>query len=480
MRILVTGATGYIGGRIIPHLLEQGHDVTVLVRDPRRFHTSREVANLHVVQGDLLSPETLVQGLHGFDAAYYLVHSMMAGHAFETRDEQAAANFGKAASDCRHVIYLGGLQPPATSSRHLRSRAETGEVLARYFAGRVTEFRAGPIIGSGSASFEMVRYLSERLPVMITPRWVRTEVSPIAVGDVLEYLCQALATGPLGTLDIGMPPMPFVEMMQQYARVRGLKRRRLIITPLLAPGLAARWVGLVTPIPNRLAVPLVQGMTQPLRADTRRASEVFPDITPMPYEEAIRRALSKLETQVVETRWSDALGNGKAFELVDEEGLIREVRRVHAPVPPEALFRAFTGIGGDRGWLVWNALWRVRGVLDKLAGGPGLRRGRRDPHTLREGDPVDFWRVERIESPSRLRLRAEMRLPGRAWLQWETAPGETPGTSVLTQTALFEPMGVWGALYWYALYPIHLFIFSDLAKAIVAEAVRDYEPSKVA
>jgi uncharacterized protein YbjT (DUF2867 family) len=407
--------------------------------------------NLNVLQGDLLSPDPVAMGLGGFDAAYYLVHSMMAGHAFETRDEQAAANFGRAAADCRHVIYLGGIQPPATSSRHLRSRAETGEVLARCFPDRVTEFRAGPIIGSGSASFEMVRYLSERLPVMITPRWVRTEVSPIAVHDVLDYLCRALETGPLGTLDIGMSPMPFVEMMQQYARVRGLKRRRLFITPLLAPGLAARWVGFVTPIPNRLAVPLVEGMTQPLRADTQRAGELFPEVTPLDYEEAIHRALSKLDTQVVETRWSDALGNEKAFELVDEEGLIREVRRVRAPVPQDALFRAFAGIGGDKGWLVWNTLWRLRGLLDKLAGGPGLRRGRRDPHVLREGDPLDFWRVERVEPPNRLRLRAEMRLPGRAWLQWDTTPGETPGTSVLTQTALFEPKGLWGALYWYAL-----------------------------
>jgi hypothetical protein len=235
-------------------------------------------------------------------------------------------------------------------------------------------------------------------------------------------------------------------------------------------------VGFVTPIPNRLAIPLVEGMTQPLCADTRRATEVFPELRPMPYEEAIRRALRKLETQVIETRWSDALGNEKAFELVDEEGLIREVRRVQAHVPQDALFRAFNGIGGDKGWLVWNTLWNMRGLIDKLAGGPGLRRGRRDPHTLREGDPLDFWRVERVEPPNRLRLRAEMRLPGRAWLQWETAPGETPGTSVLTQTALFEPKGVWGALYWYALYPIHLFIFSDLANAVVAEAVRDYNP----
>lgn len=472
MKILVTGATGYIGGRLVPRLLAQGHEVTVLVRDPRRYRQAQDCAGIRVVRGDLLRPGSIEADLSGFDAAYYLVHSMMAGAAFETRDKQAAANFAAAVPDCRHIIYLGGLQPPGEASRHLRSRAETGEVLASHFAGRITEFRAGPIIGSGSASFEMVRYLSERLPVMITPRWVRTEVSPIAVSDVLAYLCAALDKGPAGVVDIGMEPMPFLEMMQSYAAVRGLRPRRLIITPLLAPRLAARWVGVVTPIPNRLAVPLVEGMTQPLTANLERAKALYPEIVPLTYSEAIRRTLKKLDEQIIETRWSDALGRGKVFELVDEEGLIREVRRVEAPVSQEALFRAFTSIGGDKGWLVWNGLWSIRGLLDKLAGGPGLRRGRRDPATLREGEPLDFWRVERVESPRLLRLRAEMRLPGRAWLQWETEPHAQPGHARLTQTALFEPKGVWGALYWYLLYPIHLFIFSDLANAVVREAVR--------
>ncbi len=472
MRILITGATGYIGGRLVSRLADLGHDLTVLVRDPRRFRTATDVPNIKVIRGDLLRPASIETSLQGFDVAYYLVHSMMAGHAFESRDEIAAANFAAAAPDCRHVIYLGGLQPPGVASRHLRSRAHTGEVLAQHFGDRMTEFRAGPIIGSGSASFEMVRYLSERLPIMITPRWVRTEVSPIAVADVLTYLCAALDKGPSGIVDIGMQAMPFIDMMQQYARVRGLKPRQLIVTPLLAPQLAARWVGFVTPIPNRLAVPLVEGMTQPLRADTTRARELFPDIQVTPYEQAIRRTLTKLDQQVIETRWSDALGTGRVFELVDEEGLIREVRRVSAPVSQEQLFRAFSSIGGDKGWLVWTWLWGIRGALDKLAGGPGLRRVRRDPTTLREGEPLDFWRVERVEPPNMLRLRAEMRLPGRAWLQWECVAGDSPETSVLTQTALFEPKGVWGPLYWYLLYPIHLFIFSDLAQGIVDEAIR--------
>lgn len=472
MRVLVTGATGYIGGRLIPRLVAAGHEVTVLAREPRRFRLPQNTPQVRIVQGDLLQPESIKENLTGFDAAYYLVHSMMAGHAFESRDEAAAANFAAAAPDCRHVIYLGGLQPPGVASRHLSSRAETGQVLAKHFGNRVTEFRAGPIIGSGSASFEMVRYLSERLPIMITPRWVRTEVSPIAVSDVLAYLSAALDHGPAGIVEIGMPPMPFLEMMQEYARVRGLRRRQLIITPLLAPQLAARWVGFVTPIPNKLAVPLVEGMTQPLKADTSRAESLFPQIRPLPYDEAIRRALTKLDKQVIETRWSDAMGASKVVELVDQEGLIREVRHVEAPLSQEALFRSFTSIGGDKGWLAWNVLWAIRGLIDKLAGGPGLRRGRRDPLNLTEGDALDFWRVELVERPTLLRLRAEMRLPGRAWLQWETAPGKHPGTSILTQTALFEPKGVWGPLYWYLLYPVHLFIFSDLANGVIKEAIR--------
>jgi uncharacterized protein YbjT (DUF2867 family) len=470
LRVLVTGATGYIGGRLVPQLVELGHDVTVLVRDPRRFHLIASLPQVQVIQGDLLELESLKQPLTGFDAAFYLVHSMMAGRAFESRDLAAAENFSEVASDCRHVIYLGGLQPSGVASRHLSSRADTGQVLLEHFPGRMTEFRAGPIIGSGSASFEMVRYLSERLPVMITPRWVRTEVSPVAVSDVLAYLSSALDQGPEGIVEIGMPPMPFLEMMQEYARVRGLRRRRLIITPLLAPQLAARWVGFVTPIPNKLAVPLVEGMTQPLTADTRRAEALYPSIRPLPYAEAISRALEKLDKQVIETRWSDAMGSSKVVELVDQEGLIREVRHVEAPLSQASLFRSFSSIGGEKGWLAWNMLWVIRGLIDKLAGGPGLRRGRRDPLHLVEGEALDFWRVERVESPTLLRLRAEMRLPGRAWLQWETAPGKNTGTSILTQTVLFEPKGVWGPLYWYFLYPAHLFIFSDLAKAVIEEA----------
>ncbi len=472
MRVLVTGATGYIGGRLVPQLVELGHDVTVLVRDPRRFHLTTNLPQVQVVEGDLLELDTLKQGLKGFDAAFYLVHSMMAGRTFDTRDKAAAENFSEVAEDCGHVIYLGGLQPPSVASRHLSSRAETGKVLLEHFPGRVTEFRAGPIIGSGSASFEMVRYLSERLPVMITPRWVRTEVSPVAVSDVLAYLASSLDRGPAGTVEIGMPPMPFLEMMQEYARVRGLRRRQLIITPLLAPQLAARWVGFVTPIPNKLAVPLVEGMTQPLKADTRHAEALYPSIRPLHYAEAISRALEDLNKQVIETRWSDAMGSSKVVELVDQEGLIREVRHVEAPISQESLFLSFSSIGGDKGWLAWNILWVIRGLIDKLAGGPGLRRGRRDPLQLVEGEALDFWRVERVERPNLLRLRAEMRLPGRAWLQWETAPGKSTGASVLTQTALFEPKGVWGPIYWYFLYPIHLFIFSDLAKAVIDEARR--------
>jgi len=473
LRVLVTGATGYIGGRLVPKLLEAGHDVHVLVRDARRFKCpGTDEGRLTVIEGDLVRNETLAGKLSGFDAAYYLVHSMLQRGDFREQDKQAASNFGEAAADCKHVIYLGGLLPGDAASKHLRSRAETGEVLERHFPGKVTEFRAGPIIGSGSASFEMVRYLTERLPVMITPRWVNTEVSPIAARDVLAYLVAALDKPPAGTVEIGGDKLQFRDMMQGYARVRGLPPRVLLTTPFLAPKLAARWVGFVTPISNRLAVPLVEGMTQPLLADTAKARELYPEIEPMNYEQGLQKTMNTVMEAKVTTRWSDALGAHRHFELTDERGLIREVRRIKVDAGERRVFDAFTSIGGDKGWLVWNFLWTIRGWIDSLIGGPGLRRGRRHPQELAVGEAVDFWRVERIEKPTLLRLRAEMLLPGKAWLQWETEPIDDGAATLLTQTALFEPKGLTGFLYWYSLYPIHLFIFSDLVRAIGRDATR--------
>jgi uncharacterized protein YbjT (DUF2867 family)/uncharacterized protein YndB with AHSA1/START domain len=474
MKVLVTGATGYIGGRLVPRLLKAGHEVRVLVRDPARLSARDWTGRVEIIEGDVLDPQALARALAGADAAYYLVHAMCSGPDFAERDRQAARAFADAAQGIRQVVYLGGILPDSDTvqnSLHLRSRAEVGNILRDRLP--TTEIRAGPIIGSGSASFEMVRYLTERLPAMVAPRWIRNDVQPIAVRDVLSYLVGVLGREDCrGIIDVGTEPLTFKEMMLQYAEVRGLKRV-IVPVPVLAPGLAALWVGLVTPIPNCLAVPLVRGMVRPVIGDLKRARELFPDIHPIPYREAVQRALARTKEEQVYTRWSDALGSTKTFRFEDREGLAREVRTRLVRASPEAVFQAFTSIGGDRGWLVWNLLWRIRGAMDSLVGGPGLRRGRRHPLELRVGEAVDFWRVEEIEEPRLLRLRAEMKLPGRAWLQWEAEP-EGDQTRLI-QAALFAPKGFLGWLYWYVLYPVHAFIFDDMVDAVARVAETEFQ-----
>ncbi len=466
MKILVTGATGYIGGRLVPLLLEKGHQVRVMVRDPARAAGRSWSSQVEIVRGDVEDPSTLVGAVSGVDAAYYLVHLMGTGADFVQRDRAAAHNFVEAAKDLDHLIYLGGLLPEAVEiSDHLSSRAEVGEILRAGLP--ATEFRAGPVIGSGSASFEMVRYLTERLPAMIAPKWILNQVQPIAVRDILQYLVLALDRGPSGIYNVGTDPLTFKGMMQEFAAVRGL-RRLIIPVPVLAPRLAALWVGLVTPISNRLAVPLIEGVTHPVVADSSRALKDFPEVTPLSYREAVARALRQTTENAVATRWSNALGNTPGFELTQEEGLIREIRRFRTSASPEATFRAFASLGGATGWLFWNWAWSLRGLMDQMVGGPGLRRGRRHPTDLEPGDAVDFWRVERVEPPHLLRLRAEMKVPGRAWLQLESEP-EGDGT-MLIQTAIFEPFGLAGQLYWNLLYPVHKIMFSGLAKRLAKRA----------
>lgn len=464
MRILVTGATGYIGGRLIPHLLRAGHEVRVLVRDASRISGRAWAEAVEVYEGDLLDRDSLARALQSIDTAYYLVHSMME-RGFQDVDRRAAENFVSASpASLRRVIYLGGLLPDGEGrSEHLRSRAEVGKILRESLP--ALEFRAGPIVGSGSASFEMVRYLTERLPAMVAPRWIENMVQPIAIDDVLAYLVEAAGSQARGIVEIGADRLSFRRMMETYAEARGL-RRRIIAVPVLAPRIAGLWVGLVTPIPNRLAVPLMEGIVEPVVADPVRAALLFPRIVPMSYRQAVAAALdSGVE---IETRWSGALHDSQPYELVDREGMMRETRSLDVDATPDRLFAAFSSLGGEKGWMRWNFAWKIRGWIDRLAGGPGLRRGRRDPRVLLAGEALDFWRVEKIEPARLLRLRAEMKVPGRAWLQWEVIP--QGNRSKLVQTAIFEPRGLSGVLYWYALYPLHGRIFSDLARAIADEA----------
>jgi uncharacterized protein YbjT (DUF2867 family) len=472
MRVLVTGATGYVGGRLVPRLLERGHAVRVFVRDPDRVRSRPWADEVEVVKGDMGDVASIRAALPGMDAAFYLVHAMGGSDDFAATDRAWARNFVEAArglDDLKKVVYLGGLLPSEDGgprSKHLTSRAEVGAILRDGLP--TLEFRAGPVIGSGSASFEMVRYLTERLPAMVAPKWIQNRVQPVGIRNVLAYLCEALERPDAkGIVEIGAKALTFREMMLEYAEVRGLKRF-IVPVPVLAPALAGRWVGLVTPITNDLAVPLIEGVVQPVLADTRRARELFPDIEPMPYREAVELALRRTWEGRVDTRWSGALGSAETYRYEDTEGMVREVRTRRVGASPEAAYRAFASLGGERGWLVWNPLWALRGLLDQIVGGPGLRRGRRHPIDLEPGEAVDFWRVEEARAPELLRLRAEMKVPGRAWLQWEALPED--GGTRLVQTASFVPSGLFGILYWYALYPIHRFIFSDLVDAVVADA----------
>lgn len=466
MNILVTGGTGYIGGRLIPRLLEKGHRVRVLVRDPSRIGDRPWLRDVEVVRGDLLDSETLTHVFQDIETAYYLVHSMNAGPGYRELDRRCAENFVRAGRSLQKVVYLGGLVPRGDRvSPHLSSRAEVGRILEDGLP--ATIFRAGPIIGSGSASFEMVRYLTERLPWMPAPRWILHEVQPVSIRDTLTYLVEAADREPAGIVEIGADRLSFKRMLEVYAEARGL-RRFVFPLPVLVPALAGWWVALVTPIPVHLAVPLVQGIVSSLSADTRRARELFPDIHPMSYRAAVDLALLRIARGQVETRWSGALGGAPTYELHDWEGVMRETRTRHVDASPERVFHVFSSLGGDTGWLSWEWVWEVRGWIDRMVGGPGLRRGRRDPQDLLPGETVDFWRVETVTYYSLLRLRAEMRVPGQAWMQWEVVP-EGKGTRLI-QTAMFAPRGLLGTLYWASLYPIHGFIFSGLVKAIARRA----------
>jgi len=476
-RLLITGATGYIGGRLVPRLLEAGYDLRVLVRDPARWQGRPWSTAVEVAVGDVLQPETLLPAMAGIDVAYYLIHSMSGSQDFHERDLAAARDFGAAAkaAGVQRIIYLGGLgDPQADLSPHLRSRQETGAAL-RESGVPVTEFRAAVIVGSGSISFEMIRYLTERVPVMVCPQWVYTRVQPIAIRNVLEYLVAVLTTPASAgqIIDIGGHDiLTYGEMMMGYAQVRGL-RRRLIPVPVLTPWLSSYWVHWVTPIPASMARPLIEGLRNEVVVRSPAAQEFFPQIEPMTYKTAVQRALSRLEAGDVETSWSDALytsqGDAVPVLLTTQDGMIIERRQRILSAPPAAAFREFSRLGGEQGWLYMNWAWWLRGILDRLVGGVGFRRGRRDAEEVRVGDALDFWRVEMVDPDHLLRLRAEMKVPGRAWLQFEAEPLAEQRTR-LTQTAFFAPKGLSGLLYWYVLYPIHSLIFSGLINRLAEKS----------
>lgn len=470
----MTGATGYIGGRLVPRLLEAGYDIRCLTRDASRLDDVWWRGCVEVVEADLLDDGSLSSALDGCDAAFYLVHSMDQGSEdFGARDRRAAANFAARAAHAGlgRIVYLGGLGEGELSS-HLSSRQEVGSILA---AGGVpvTELRAAVIIGSGSVSFEMLRYLTEMLPAMITPKWVRTLCQPIAIRDVLEILVAAVSDDGKSVIrEIGGPDrLSYEQMMRIYAQVAGLPRRWIIPVPALTPRLSSHWVGLVTPLPTGVAKPLVESLIVPVTVrDNSYAERVAGPLAG--YRKSVAEALQQATDLEVPTRWSGARTGPALAYPGDPEwsgGTVATDRRVvESTAAASDLFWAFSRIGGDVGYYTMDWAWRLRGMLDSIAGGVGLRRGRRHPEDLRKGESLDFWRVARVVPGVSLELYAEMRLPGDAWLAFEVE--EASGGGRLIQTALFRPRGLLGRLYWWVMFPFHVAIFRRMAHRIVAAA----------
>ncbi|MEO6944621.1 MAG: SDR family oxidoreductase [Lacisediminihabitans sp.] len=479
--ILVTGATGYIGGRLVPRLISEGHRVRVLARDPSRLSAVPWAADVDVFRGDLLDEASLGPALTGVDTLYYLVHSMGGEGEFERLEQDAASNVARAALSAAvgRIIYLGGLHPVGTLSAHLRSRAEVGRILVDSRVPTVA-LQAGVVIGSGSASFEMIRHLTDVLPYMPAPRWVRNFIQPIAVRDVLYYLIAAgeLPTEVNRTFDIGGPDvLRYGQMMNGYALEAGLKQRPIAALPVLTPWLAAQWVNLVTPIPRSLAIPIIASLQYDCVVREHDIDEYIPrpDGGLTRYRTAVRLALEKVHLGQVETSWQNAAVRGAPSDPLPSDPewtghtVYTDLREVAADAPVSALWRVIEGIGGDTGWYSFPLAWAIRGWMDKLVGGVGLRRGRLSPTRLYEGDALDFWRVETIDRGHSLRLRAEMKLPGRAWLEMSAEPG-THGGSLYRQRAVFFPQGLGGRLYWFSILPFHGVIFAGMANRIVRAA----------
>lgn len=475
--VLLTGATGYVGGRLLPLLVRAGWRVRCLARQPERL-ASRVPAGVEVVEGSVLDAAALARAMDGVEAAFYMVHSMGATGDFEEQDRVAADRFAEAAraAGVRRIVYLGGLgeDDPALSA-HLRSRHEVGERL-RAHGVPVVELRASIIIGSGSLSFEMIRALVERLPVMVTPRWVQVKAQPMAIGDVLDALCAALTLDTGGrseVLEIGGPDqVSYGDLMHEYARQRGL-RRWMIPIPLLTPRLSSLWLGLVTPLYARVGRKLLDSMRHPTLVRDDSAMRRL-NIRPVGVRDAIARALRNEDAEFAQTRWSDALSSAGAPQQwggVRFGNRLVDSRTALVAANPADVFAVVERIGGNTGWYYATWLWHLRGWLDLLIGGVGMRRGRRDPRRVLVGDALDFWRVEEIEPGTRLRLAAEMKLPGRAWLEFEVVPAASGAT--LRQTATFDSLGLWGLAYWYGVWPLHQLVFAGMLRGIADAARRE-------
>lgn len=489
MRALVTGATGYIGGRLVPELLDRGWTVRAMSRNPGWLRDRPWADRIESVSADAQDLDSLREALRGVDVAYYLIHAIGTGSSFADADRRAATNFGTAARECgvRRIVYLGGLADEHAEqvSEHLRSRAEVGRLLLD--SGVPTAvLRAAVILGSGSASFEMLRYLTERLPVMTAPVWVQTRIQPIAVRDVLRYLVEVanLPAQVSRTFDIGGPDvLTYEDMMQRYAAVAGLRRRRIIRVRVLTPGLSSHWVGVVTPVPAAIARPLVESLRTEVVAREHDIAQYVPDPPDglVGFDRAVELALARIREATVATRWSEAEWPGAPSGPLPSDpdwaggSLLTDVRERPVRASREELFRVVEAIGGERGWYSFPLAWSVRGWMDRFAGGVGLRRGRRDPHTLRVGDGLDWWRVEEIVRPQLLRLRAEMRVPGLAWLEFSV--GDHQAGSLLTQKATFYPRGLAGYAYWWAIAPFHGIVFGGMIRNIAAEAEGTARPA---
>jgi uncharacterized protein YbjT (DUF2867 family) len=482
MRILVTGATGYIGGRLVPRLLEQGHTVRVLVRNPDRLTDVPWASQVEIAQGDLTELVDVETAMAGIEVLYYLAHAMASGKDFERGEETAARNAAKAARDSgvSRIVYLGGLHPrEGELSPHLRSRALVGDILMA--SGVPTAaLQAGTVIGSGSASFEMIRHLTEVLPYMPAPKWVRNFIQPIAVRDVLYYLVNAaeLPAELNRTFDIGGPDvLRYGQMMNGYALEAGLHQRPIASLPVLTPWLASQWVNLVTPIPRALAIPIIASLQYDCVIHENDIDKYIPepDGGLTSYRTSVRLALGKMRAGEVETSWQNSSIAGAPSDLLPSDPdwsghtVYTDLREQHSEADVAELWRVVEGIGGDNGWYSFPLAWAARGWMDKVVGGVGLRRGRRDASRLSAGDALDFWRVEQIDRGRFLRLRAEMKVPGGAWLEM-TTEADPEGGSTYRQRAVFFPSGLAGRLYWAAILPFHGAIFSGMANRITQTA----------